>query len=165
MGGMNLPAPASRPIRIIAPSRRVLRVINPLVATILRSPVHGLLSQRVLLLTYTGRRTGRSHTTPVGYVQDGTVLTIFSVIGRWWKSLRGGGSVGLVLRGQHLQAHAEVIDDGPEMLEEVNKLVERYGPKEAGQRIGIALDITPPPSPEDLIRALDGGAVTRLHLE
>ena len=53
------------------PNTRVLHLINPYVSAILRSPVHSLLSKQVLLLTYTGRKSGNPHTIPVGYIRDG----------------------------------------------------------------------------------------------
>ena len=47
---------------------------NPVVSAILRSPIHGMLSRRVMLLTVRGRRTGTWYTVPVGYVrQDGAL--------------------------------------------------------------------------------------------
>jgi hypothetical protein len=74
------PAATRGPVRVLVPSRRALHAINSLVTAILRSPFHGLLSSRVLLLTYMGRRTGKLHTTPVGCVENGNTLTIFSVV-------------------------------------------------------------------------------------
>jgi hypothetical protein len=43
------------------------RVINPLVRWLIRSPLHWLASRRLALITYTGRRSGRAYTIPVGY--------------------------------------------------------------------------------------------------
>lgn len=43
------------------------RLVNPLVRTLLRSPLHFLLSRRLLLLQITGRRTGRVFEILVGY--------------------------------------------------------------------------------------------------
>jgi hypothetical protein len=45
------------------------RVINPLVRVLLRSPAHRVMSRGVLLLTYTGRRSGRRYTLPVQYAR------------------------------------------------------------------------------------------------
>ena len=50
--------PAQARLRSSVPSIRVLHAINPFVAAILRSPLHGLLSRHVILLTHTGRTTG-----------------------------------------------------------------------------------------------------------
>ena len=48
--------------------------INPLVAAVLRSPFHWLLSFGLMLITVTGRRSGRRYTIPVGYQRHGDLL-------------------------------------------------------------------------------------------
>src|SRR5215472_10171892 len=96
---------ASAPIRIGAPSPRALRIINPFVSTILRSPLHGILSRDVLLLTFTGRRSGKRITIPVGYTRDGETMIVFSTRA-WWKNLRGGASVAIRLEGRLRTARA-----------------------------------------------------------
>jgi hypothetical protein len=40
---------------------------NDFMSWFLRSPLHGLLSNGMMLLTVTGRKTGKKYTTPVGY--------------------------------------------------------------------------------------------------
>ena len=46
-------------------------VVNPVLRVLLRSPAHRLLSGSVLLLQYTGRRTGRRYGLPVMYASSG----------------------------------------------------------------------------------------------
>src|SRR5687768_285096 len=87
---------------------RVLRFINPFVSMILRSPLHKVLSSRLLLLTYTGRTTGKRFTIPVGYTPEGDTLTLFSGFG-WWKNLRGGAPVVVCLQGRQRTGRAEVL--------------------------------------------------------
>jgi hypothetical protein len=47
----------------------VLKMINPVVIPLLKSPLHGLMSADVMLVTLTGRRSGRTYTRPVSYRQ------------------------------------------------------------------------------------------------
>jgi deazaflavin-dependent oxidoreductase (nitroreductase family) len=62
-----------------------------------------------MLITVTGRRTGRHYTTPVSYLRDGDELTVFSRRGRsWWRNVEGGAPVELRLRGERRQGLAEV---------------------------------------------------------
>ncbi len=85
---------------------------NILMATLLRSPLHGLLSQSLLLLTYTGRKSGKLITVPVNYVRDGAVLRVTSRRERtWWRNLRGGVPVRVQLRGREVSATATIVDD------------------------------------------------------
>src|SRR5688572_17870366 len=86
---MSLVTTTTTPAPSRVPSMRVLRSINPFVAAILRSPLHGLLSRRVLLLTFIGRTTGKVFTIPVGYMRERDTFTIVCSHA-WWKNLRGG---------------------------------------------------------------------------
>lgn len=93
------------------------RVVNPLVRAILRSPWHRLLSGTVLVLTYTGRRTGRRYSIPVQYAPDQEALIV--LVGqpqqkRWWRNLRDGASVTVELRGRQFQGHAHVVGRDPD---------------------------------------------------
>ena len=55
-------------------------LINPIVRFLLRSPIHGLWSGSLMLITFTGRKTRRFYTTPVRYLQrDGAVWAFTSV--------------------------------------------------------------------------------------
>ena len=75
---------------------------------ILRSPVHGVVSKSVLLITFTGRKSGKTYTTPVSYSQTGQQVTIFTHAG-WWKNLRSGAPVSLRIRGRELQGQAQPV--------------------------------------------------------
>lgn len=80
----------------------VNRTINPLMRALLKSPAHGLVSGRLMLLTVTGRRSHRTFTFPVGYHQEGDHLHVnldWPQRKRWWRNLRGGAPVTVVLRG------------------------------------------------------------------
>jgi len=80
---------------------------------LLRSPAHGLLSGAFMLITVTGRKTGRRYTTPVNYVRDGDLLTVLSRRKRsWWRNVRGGAPVTLRLRGKDRGAFACVAAEG-----------------------------------------------------
>lgn len=81
----------------------IRRLGNGFVRALLRSPLHGLLSGSLLLVTYTGRRSGRTFTIPVMYVEDAGALVVY--VGQspervWWRNLRSGAQVDVRLRGQ-----------------------------------------------------------------
>lgn len=102
------------------------RTINPLVRGLLRSPAHKLLSRRLLLITVTGRRSGRPFTIPVGYREAEGGLEI--AVGwperkRWWRNLRGGAPVAVRLRGEERRGWAEA-----------------HGDERAGVTVSVALD-------------------------
>jgi deazaflavin-dependent oxidoreductase (nitroreductase family) len=80
------------------------RLYNPFVVALLRSPLHGFMSGSTMLLTYTGRKSGKAYTTPVNYLRDGdTQLVVSSREHIWWKNLRGGAPVTARVRGQDMR--------------------------------------------------------------
>ena len=96
---------------------RVLRLANPLVRAVLRSPVHRVLSGRLLVLSYRGNRSGRTFRIPLRYAAsaDGTVVAVAVRPARklWWRSFRSGRDGTLVLRGRSVGAHGTLLAGGP----------------------------------------------------
>jgi hypothetical protein len=90
------------------------RYVNPVVRWILRSPVHGLLSSRLLVITVTGRRSGRVYDIPVGYHwRDGSVEIDVGAPDRkqWWRNFRDRTGTRLLIRGKEQVGSAVVGTD------------------------------------------------------
>lgn len=82
---------------------------NDFMSWVLRSPMHGMLSNGMMLITITGRKTGKTYTTPVGYYIEGEYLWVITSRERmWWRNLQGGASVNLLLKRKLVQGIAEV---------------------------------------------------------
>lgn len=95
------------PLRI-----RALRRLNPLIVRMLASPLHRLLSADLLVFEVAGRRSGRRYVLPLSYVpgEGGVVYCCTRPEGSgWWRNVRGGAPVRLVLRGRRTAAHARVL--------------------------------------------------------
>jgi deazaflavin-dependent oxidoreductase (nitroreductase family) len=90
---------------------------NAIMRWVLRSPFSRICDRAVVLLTVTGRRTGRRFTFPVQYVEDGDTLWIVSGAGpekTWWRNLVGGAPIDVLLRRRPLHGTAEVATYGAE---------------------------------------------------
>jgi deazaflavin-dependent oxidoreductase (nitroreductase family) len=99
---------------------------NPMMRLFLRSPLHGLFSGSLALITYQGRKSGKEYTIPVQYVQTGD--TVYIIPGgaeqkTWWRNLRGGAPVRLVMRGQQVKGRAEVLQGEMDMAAIAEALV------------------------------------------
>lgn len=85
---------------------------NDFMSWVLRSPFHGMLSNGMMLISVTGRKTGRTYTLPVGYYMEGDYLWVITSRDRtWWKNLQGGAQVNLLLKRKPVQAFAETETD------------------------------------------------------
>lgn len=88
------------------------KLYNPLVIWLVRSPLHALLDKNTIVITVTGRKSGKRYTIPVSYVRDGeTLLVISQKNRRWWKNLRDGALVTVLLQGHALQGRGEAFTD------------------------------------------------------
>jgi hypothetical protein len=84
---------------------------NTLVTRLRSSPRWGpRVSRNLTVVTYTGRRSGRTFSTPVSYQRDGSTVTIqVSLPERktWWRNFTGdGGPLSLQLDGADRAGHA-----------------------------------------------------------
>jgi deazaflavin-dependent oxidoreductase (nitroreductase family) len=93
---------------------RFMALINVPMRVLLGLPFPTPLSGRLMLISFTGRKTGKSYRQPVSYVQQGDVL-LSPGGGKWKWNLRDGQSVRIRLRGRDVIARPEVIKDTDEI--------------------------------------------------
>lgn len=94
-----------------ATSARLVRAINTRVAALTVSPTWGrLVSRRLVMVTYVGRRSGQTFSTPVAYRRRGDQIRIsvwMPDAKTWWRNFAGaGGRLTLRLNGTDRSGHA-----------------------------------------------------------
>jgi hypothetical protein len=95
-------------------------LINIPMRVVLGLPFATPLSAALMLVSFSGRRTGKHYLQPVSYVPDGdTLLTPGG--GKWKLNLREGQRVRIRLRGREVLARTEFISD----VAEVERLLRR----------------------------------------
>jgi len=102
---------------------------NRIVAGLLRSRFHALLSPTVALISFTGPVSGKQHTTPVQYVhtETGWVILVADCHEKvWWKTFESGVNVGveLFVRRQAWVGTGRVVDPArePELFRQLRAL-------------------------------------------
>ena len=85
---------------------------NPMMTWLLRSPFHGMISKGVILVSVTGRKSGKMISTPTNYLRDGDTLWVISWRERtWWRNLRGGANVRVLLAGKGVEGRGQVLEE------------------------------------------------------
>jgi hypothetical protein len=85
---------------------------NPIMEWLLKSPFHGLISGNTMIIFYRGCKSGKAYHTPVSYQRiNQTLLTTSWKDRTWWRNLREGCDVKVLLKGSLVEAHARVTED------------------------------------------------------
>lgn len=122
---------------------------NDFVVVALRSPLHPIMGD-TMLITVSGRKTGRKISLPVNYYSDGEALWILSSRDRtWWRNLLSGGEVEVRLHGHDMTGLGEVVLDEKAVAARIVQYV-LHIPVSA-RSIGLRIE-NGKPNPEDLAR-------------
>ena len=80
---------------------------NDFVKFFLRTPLHVFMGN-TMLITVTGSKTARKYSTPVGFYRDGDCLWVLTSRDRtWWRNVKTGADVSLLLHGKNVDAFAQ----------------------------------------------------------
>jgi deazaflavin-dependent oxidoreductase (nitroreductase family) len=93
---------------------RIMRAVNVPMRAVLGLPVPTPLGANLMLLFYTGRRSGKAYRQPVSYVRDGDVL-LTPGGGRWTLNLADGRPIRIRLRGKDVTATPELVAEPAEV--------------------------------------------------
>lgn len=138
---------------------RISKLANAMPMAILRSPLHPLMSRRTMLVSFTGRRSGRRYTTPVAYLQRGDEI-VSTTDSPWWKNLRGGVPVTVRVRGHTYRGVGEAVTESAEAHAILAALVAHQPSYARLARLPVG------PDGPDLDRAVaDGRVGIRIRLE
>lgn len=128
------------------------KLYNPVVIWLLRSPLRHFGDKHTLLLTVTGRKTGKSYTFPVSYIRDGETLLIMTHKTRtWWKNLLTEAPVMVCVDGQEFVATGKTTRESDLVAKALLLFLQRVPAWR--WELHLKLDATGQPEhPEDLKR-------------
>jgi hypothetical protein len=146
-------------------SSLLYRLINPPITRLLRSPFHGLMSQNTLLLEFTGRKSGRSLSTPISYyVNEQTAHCFTSRSSTWWRNLTTGAPAHVIIKRIKWQSLpiVETTDNG--LLQGHLEAFLRAVPRDAVYA-GVSLDKSGNPNLDDIRRVIPNMVHLQFPLE
>jgi hypothetical protein len=112
-----------------------MRAVNVPMRAILSLPFPTPLSGNLMLLHYTGRKSGNAYRQPVSYARDGSDPGSGTVLltpggGKWTLSLADGKPVRLRLRGREVVARPELVTGAAE-VDRLFGVITRENPRAA----------------------------------
>jgi deazaflavin-dependent oxidoreductase (nitroreductase family) len=142
---------------------RVVHYFNPIARFILKTPLHVLMSGRLMLISFNGRVTGRPYTTPVSYVWEEDSLLVPGG-GSWWKNIETAPQAEVLLRGTWAVVIPEVVREPPALRELMRRMLA------ANPAISLFTGVKPGPDEWPDAAALErerlrGFVVIRLRLD
>jgi hypothetical protein len=144
------------------PPKGLMGIGNIIVRLLLRSPLHFLLSDNLLLLTYQGGTSGRQYTIPVTYSRRGDVVTVFTYR-NWWWNLRGGAPVLVEIKRRRLSGWAEAIrDDQAAIAEGLRAHLWQHPSLASGYHVALRPDGQP--DPDSVRQAARFEVIVRIRL-
>lgn len=136
---------------------------NPMMIWLLKSPLHGMISKGVMLVTVTGRKSGKSISTPTNYVRDGDTLWVISWRERtWWRNLRGGANVRVLLSGRTVEGRGLVIEEEKAVAQSLSDYYRKV--PQVAKYVQIGLDAAGLPVSADCERAAQKMVVVRIDM-
>lgn len=127
-----------------------------IIKVVLQSPLHGMVSSGIMLLKYTGHKSGRRYTVPISFVEDEEHDQLWTVSLRkrtWWRNLRQSAPVTLRFKGRDRLAKSQVFETAEEVREALQQLFE-LAPVYA-RYLDIPLDDQSKPVEEAFAKAIE----------
>jgi hypothetical protein len=151
-------AEQSHAIDIEHPPAALLRVVNPALNLLLRTPLAGPARKQLMVLSFTGRKTGRPYTIPLSaHVIDHDLYTLTGA--SWKQNFRNGAPAQVVYDGKTTAMRGELIRDRTVVSDLFHRCAESYGVQRAQRMMGLKFRDQRIPTREEFSEAVD-----RLHL-
>ena len=137
--------------------------INRLMSGVLRSPLHGIASRSVMLITFSGRKSGKIYTTPISYLREGDMVTAFSHA-RWTKNLAGGAPVTLNIKNKEYHGQGDIVaDDKEAVARELQRFLKVVRSDARFYQVNFDEDGTP--NWEDVQRAAQNSTMLKIQID
>jgi hypothetical protein len=128
-------AEQSAAIDIAHPPELLLKAFNPVLKQLLRTPLGGRMSE-FMLVSFTGRKSGRQFSIPVSaHELDGALYVVLEA--QWKYNFRDGADAEVWHRGKKSAMHGQLITDRPTVVDIVHRVAQGYGAKRAQRSMGM----------------------------
>jgi hypothetical protein len=123
-------------VTVSHPPDAILRAVNPVLRFLLRTPLAGPAREQMMVLSFTGRKSGRRYSVPVSAHRIDN--TLYALTGAPWKhNFRDGATAEVLHNGKTTTVHGELITDPAVVADLSRRCAESYGVKRAQRMMGL----------------------------
>lgn len=140
------------------PSPTMLRVINPVMKVLLKTPVLGPMRGQMMVVNFNGRKSGRRYSIPLSAHRIDDALYAFTDA-QWKVNFRDGATADVFLDGKTTSMRGELIREPATVGDVMHRCAESYGAKEAQRMMGLKFRGPQVPTLEEFAEAAQ-----RLHI-
>jgi hypothetical protein len=138
------------------------KILNPVMKMILKSSVHKVVSDGILIITFKGIKTGKEYSTPISYFMENGTIYCFTHA-QWWRNLADGAEVKVRLKGQDTVGFAQAEAEDIAQKASVMRKMVIAKPQEAGF-YNVTFDSDGNPVEEEVIRGAEEAVLIRISL-
>jgi deazaflavin-dependent oxidoreductase (nitroreductase family) len=106
---------------------------------LLRRGLMGSMSNEIMVITVTGRKTGRQYSTPIGFLRDGETIIALSRGSNWFKNAVATGTAQIEIKGVTTKVSVTPVKEQAER-ERIFELYQRERAKNFTRLFGVAVD-------------------------
>jgi hypothetical protein len=118
------------------PPETLLKVMNPAVKLLLRTPLAGGLGRQMMVLNFKGRKSGRHFSVPVSAHKLDNALYALANAG-WTANFTEGATADVLHAGKTTQMRGELIRDPATVADLAHRAAQSYGAKTAQRIMGL----------------------------
>ena len=152
----------SAAVTVSHPPDAILRAVNPLLRRLLATPLAGAARKQLMVLSFTGRKSGRQYSIPVSAHQiDGD---LYALAGAGWKSNFKGGAPAEVLHdGKTTTMRGELIKEPAVVADLYHRCTLSYGAARAQRMMGLKFRVPGIPTLEQFRAAVDDNGLAAVR--
>ena len=139
-------------VTISHPPEGLLRAVNPAVKFLLGTPLGGGIRKQMMVLNFTGRKSGRQFSVPVSAHRIDNALYALASAG-WTANFRDGANAEVLWDGKKTTMRGELIRDPAAVADLSHRAAESYGAKKAQRMMGLKFRDNRVPSIEEFTEA------------
>lgn len=141
-------------VTISHPPDVMLKAVNPILRFLLRTPIMGSGRDRLMVVSFNGRKTGRRYSIPLSAHRIDNNL--YALTGAPWKrNFRGGATAEVLRNGKPTAMRGELIEDRSVVSDLFRRCAESYGVKTAERMMGLKFRDQRVPTLEEFAEAVD----------